>query len=167
MGIILCLELAISISVYFASAHVISYIIVNVFIGSCVAGVFTTLPPTFNRIFGVVNGARIFSYAGFLVGLSSLLGPVLTRIVIKQKNDYLIVYLTASGLIIIALVLLFVLDETPFVYHTEKEGIKNITHNMQMDSLMNSPIKQMRGQAKKINNNDKEHNEQIVVPIEH
>lgn len=116
MGIILFIQLAISISVYFSAQNLYAYIILNCLIGLCTAGVFTILPPTFNRIFGVKLGAKIYSYGGIFIGLASLLGPILTRFLIKDSTSYLIVYLISGGLILIAIILLFILNEDVFEY---------------------------------------------------
>lgn len=116
MGVILFIQLAISISVYFSAKNLYAYIILNCLIGLCTAGVFTILPPTFNRIFGVKLGAKIYSYGGIFIGFASLLGPILTRFLIKDSTSYLIVYLISGGLILIAIILLFILNEDVLVY---------------------------------------------------
>lgn len=124
MAIVLFIQLAISISVYFAAQNLYAFIIVNFLIGMCTAGVFTLLPPTFNKIFGVKNGAKMFSYAGIFIGIASVLGPILTKLVIKEKKDYLIVYLISAGLLVIAIILLFFLNEELFEYSDNKNEIQ-------------------------------------------
>ena len=80
MFIILFLELGVSVSVYYSVKEPIVYLIENFVIALGLSGTFTMITPTFHKVFGHKNGAKIYGLTGILIGIASFLGPVLTKI---------------------------------------------------------------------------------------
>lgn len=120
MLIILLLELTVSISVYFSAEKTVLYLIENFVIALCLSGTFTMITPTFNKVFGNKNGAKIYGLTGILIGIASFLGPILTKLLIKKEKDYLEVYLIGAGSVFINIVTLFFFKNEPFNYGNAK-----------------------------------------------
>ena len=132
MLIILLLELTVSISVYFSAGTTVLYLIENFVIALCLSGTFTMITPTFNKVFGNKNGAKIYGLTGILIGIASFLGPILTKLLIKKEKDYLEVYLIGAGSVFINIVTLFFFKNEPFNYGNAKvdplvEDVNTIT----------------------------------------
>lgn len=108
-----CIQIIVSISISFISSNVYVYILENWLIAICISGCFTLLPPIFNKTFGK-NGASVFGFSGVLCGLSSFLGPVISKLFLKEKIHYMILYISSSSLSIISLVTVFFFKEESF-----------------------------------------------------
>lgn len=125
------LELGVSISIYFIAEIQILYFIENMIIASCLSGGFTLLTPTFNKVFGTKLGSTMYGIGACFIGLASILGPVLTKFIIKNKEDYLIIYLCGSVFVIMSLITLIFFKEDPFDYRKpinskiQKEGYQS------------------------------------------
>ena len=53
-------------------------------------------------------------------GIGSLLGPIVSTLVVKKLTDYLIIFMIASGLSCLSLILTIILDVKPFDYYNKK-----------------------------------------------
>ena len=133
MFIILFLELGVSVSVYYSVKEPIVYLIENFVIALGLSGTFTMITPTFHKVFGHKNGAKIYGLTGILIGIASFLGPVLTKIWTRKDNDqdYLKVYLIGAGSVFINIITLFFFKDEPFQY-----GRKNIDPLIQDVSIV-------------------------------
>ena len=120
MIIISILELIVSLTIFYIANNLkneLIYIIENLIIALCLSGTFTMITPTFSNIFGR-KGAEIYGITGFMIGVASFLGPVLTKIFIRNNgvNDYKIVYFSGGGFVILNLVFIIFFEEKPFVF---------------------------------------------------
>ncbi len=120
MIIITILELIVSLTIFYVANNLkneLIYIIENLIIALCLSGTFTMITPTFSNIFGN-KGAEIYGITGFMIGVASFLGPILTKILIGNNGvkDYEIVYFSGGGFVIINLIFLIIFKEEPFVF---------------------------------------------------
>ena len=120
MIIISILELIVSLTIFYVAntlKNELIYIIENLIIALCLSGTFTMITPTFSNIFGS-KGAEIYGITGFMIGVASFLGPVLTKILIGNNGvkDYEIVYFSGGVFVIINLIFLIIFKEEPFVF---------------------------------------------------
>ena len=120
MIIITILELIVSLTIFYVAntlKNELIYIIENLIIALCLSGTFTMITPTFSNIFGN-KGAEIYGITGFMIGVASFLGPILTKILIGNNGvkDYEIVYFSGGGFVIINLIFLIIFKEEPFVF---------------------------------------------------
>ena len=125
---ILIIQLIISLSIYFIAYYkfLIIYIIENLIIAILNSGIFTLLAPTFSKFFGIKYGAEIFGITGIIVGISCFGGPIIAKFIIKENTDYLILYLTSSGIILITIVFLIFFKEEKFEFGNDNfEQLKN------------------------------------------
>ena len=135
MVIISIIEMTISVSVYFFAGNPYIFVIENLLVATCLSGTFTTITPLFNKIFNEL-GAEMYGLTGFFIGLASFLGPVLTKLYIKEDSDYLIIYIIGGILCIIKFIALFFFDEhSEYIFKSKRitlsppEDIGNITSN--------------------------------------
>ena len=101
----------------------------------CLSGTFTTITPLFNKIFNEL-GAEMYGLTGFFIGLASFAGPVLTKLMIHEDSDYLIVYSIGGALCLVKFIALLFFDENKqFVFKSKRitlsppEDIGGITTN--------------------------------------
>ena len=135
------LEIIISFTVYYTKINDILFVVVNLLSAVSLSGFFTTITPTFNKVFGFKNGAKIYGLTGILIGVASFLGPVLTKIFIKdeKKELYRNIYFVGGGFIIFSFISLFFFEEKSFDYNShlhqdshndssidEEKNVKNI-----------------------------------------
>ena len=110
MVIISIIEMTISATIYFLADYPAIFVIENLLVATCLSGTFTTITPLFNKIFNKL-GAEMYGLTGFFIGLASFLGPVLTKILIKDDSDYLIIYLIGGVICLIKFIALLFFDE--------------------------------------------------------
>ena len=110
----------ISLSISFIVNNVILYIASNWLIAICLSGIFTVLAPSFNKIFGMKNGATVYGFSGIICGLSSFLGPVLSKLFVKEDLHYKILYMSSSSISVICLIVLFIFKEEEFEYNKKE-----------------------------------------------
>ena len=143
MVIISILEITICFSIYFFSDNPIIFVIENLLVATCLSGTFTTITPLFNKVFKEV-GAEMYGLTGFFIGLASFLGPVLTKILIKEDDDYIIVYSVGGGICIVKFIFLFFFDEnSEYIFKYKRflpEDIGGITSNR--ETTMEGPNNQ-------------------------
>ena len=130
MLIIMILESSIAFSVYFSKINEYLYIFENLMCAICLSGFFVTITPTFNKVFGFDNGAKLYGLTGIAIGVASFLGPIVTKIYIGDKNEkdlYRNVYFLGGFIVVLSLISLFMFEEKSFEYDTNVkiEEIKN------------------------------------------
>ena len=116
MVIISIIELAVSGTIYIFADNPVIFVIENLLIACCLSGTFTTITPLFNKIFRNL-GTEMYGLTGFAIGVASFMGPVLTKLLIKEDSDYLIIYGVGGGICLINFIaLLFVNENEEFVF---------------------------------------------------
>ena len=110
MIIISIIEMSICFTFYFSAENAVVFVIENLLVATCLSGTFTTITPLFKKVFKEI-GAEMYGLTGFFIGLASFLGPVLTKILIKDDSDYLIVYIIGGVICLIKFIALFFFDE--------------------------------------------------------
>jgi MFS family permease len=121
MFAILTMEFTVACSIYYIAYNPILYIFENLLIALCVGGTFVMLIPCFSHIFGVKNGPKIYGLTGILVGLSSMIGPIVSELIVKTKVDYLKLYLIGGGFVFVNIIVCLLFEEKPYVYTNTKK----------------------------------------------
>ena len=137
MIIISIIEIAICGSIYFVSHIPALFVIENLLVATCLSGTFTTITPLFNKVFKNL-GAEMYGITGFLIGLASFLGPILTKLLIKGDSDYIIIYSIGGGICLIKFIALFFFDENSEYVWKDLEtpvNISEIATNRQTESV--------------------------------
>jgi MFS family permease len=117
MFIITIIEISIACTLYFSVNSPIIYIISILLISACIGGHFSILSPVFNKIFGLEKGPEMYGLTGNFIGIASISGPIMTNFLLKEKEDFLVVFLVGGALCVVKLVvLIFFKEEDKFNY---------------------------------------------------
>ena len=117
MFIITSIEIIIASTLYFSVFSPILYIISILLISACIGGHFSILSPVFNKIFGLEKGPEMYGLTGNFIGIASISGPIMTNFLLKEKEDFLVVFLVGGALCVVKLVvLIFFKEEDKFEY---------------------------------------------------
>ena len=74
----------------------------------------------FNKVFKNL-GAEMYGLTGFFIGLASFMGPILTKIFIKEDSDYLIIYSIGGAFCVIKFIALLFFDENKeYVFRSKR-----------------------------------------------
>ena len=111
MVIISIIELTVCGTIYFFADNKYIFVIENLLVACCLSGTFTTITPLFNKIFKNELGAEMYGLTGFFIGLASFAGPILTKLLIKEDSDYLIIYSIGGAFCLIKFITLLFFDE--------------------------------------------------------
>ena len=124
MIIITIIELGLSFSIYHLASYKSIFVIENLLAAFCLSGTFTTITPLFNKVFGNELATEIYGLTGFFIGLASLAGPILTKIIINKKEDYLMVYSIGGGICLMKFMALLCFKENE-AYHFKNINKEN------------------------------------------
>ena len=127
MFIISIIELFVSCTIYFFADNPLVFVIENILVACCLSGT-TLLIPLFHKIFGKEFGAELYGITGIFIGLASLAGPLLIKIIVKEDEDYLTVYIIGGALCFLKTIALICFKENnPYIfeYKTRNTEIHN------------------------------------------
>ena len=111
MYIFTTIEIIISSSFYFLSFNSYIFFIYIILILICIGGAFSILLPQYVVIFGINFGFEIYGMAGILIGVAHYISPILGKYILKEKTDYIIIFLIFGSLSIIKLGILMFFTE--------------------------------------------------------
>ena len=139
MFIITSIEIIIAGTLYFSVNIVVIYIISVLLISACIGGHFAILSPTFNKIFGLEKGPEMYGLTGNFIGIASVSGPLMSNFILKEKKDFLVVFLVGGGLCVVKLVvLIFFKENDKFKY--KGRVVDNLENNEDDKNEKNEPI---------------------------
>ena len=114
--IICSFELGVSATIYYFADNPYVFVIENMLIALSLSGS-TMLIPLFHKIFGKDFGAELYGLTGIFIGLASLIGPFLIKLIVKDVEDYLTVYYIGVGLSLIKTIALICFKENkPYIF---------------------------------------------------
>ena len=126
MFIITFIEILIACTLYFSVNSPIIYIISILLISACIGGHFSILSPVFNKIFGLEKGPEMYGLTGNFIGIASISGPIMTNFLLKEKGDFLVVFLVGGALCVVKLVvLIFFKEDDQFKYSLIEDLMKD------------------------------------------
>ena len=124
--IISIVELGISGTIYHFAGNAVIFVFENLLVACCLSGTFTTITPLFNKVFGKELATEIYGLTGFFIGIASFIGPLLAKMMIKEDDDYLMVYLIGGGICLMKFMALLCFKENePYQFKNKKEEIYN------------------------------------------
>ena len=138
MFIITTIEIIIAATLYFSVQIEVIYIISVLLISACLGGHFAILSPVFNKIFGLEKGPEMYGLTGNFIGIASVSGPLMSNFVLKEKKDFLIVFLFGGALCVVKFVVLIFFNEN--IQFKYKEGDDNLIENEKNKSDEKEPI---------------------------
>ena len=138
MFIITAIEIIISATLYFSVQIEALYIISVLLISACLGGHFAILSPVFNKVFGLEKGPEMYGLTGNFIGIASVSGPLMSNFILKEKKDFLIVFLIGGALCVVKfVVLIFFNENVKFKY---KKSDDNLIENEKDKSDGGGPI---------------------------
>ena len=107
-------------------------------ISACLGGHFAILSPVFNKVFGLEKGPEMYGLTGNFIGIASVSGPLMSNFILKEKKDFLIVFLIGGALCVVKfVVLIFFNENVKFKY---KKSEDNLIENEKDKSDEKEPI---------------------------
>ena len=138
MFIITAIEIIISATLYFSVQIEALYIISVLLISACLGGHFAILSPVFNKVFGLEKEPEMYGLTGNFIGIASVSGPLMSNFILKEKKDFLIVFLIGGALCVVKfVVLIFFNENVKFKY---KKSDDNLIENEKDKSDGGGPI---------------------------
>ena len=114
--IVLINQLIMSGSYYFSAENKYLFFVTTCFEVISLAGHATLFPPMMGRFFLLKNSVSLLGIAGCFNAMSSLSGPILTKLIIKTTSDYIYIYYIGCGATLLAAVLFLIVRKEPFEY---------------------------------------------------
>ena len=121
-------------TIYFSTGHIAAYFIIANLGALSFAGHVVLFPNLIHIKFGVDKSVYLLGICGIFSGIASLIGPFLTLFVLKEKKDYLIIYLVGGAPSIVSLFISIFIkvdvkkkeeNKVTDVNYLDKEDIKN------------------------------------------
>lgn len=122
MYIFTVIEIITSGSFYFLSINDYIFFIYIILILICIGGTFSILSPQYAQIFGINNGIEIYGMTGIMLGFANFISPILGKYILKEKRDYVLIFIICGSFCIIKLGILMFFTERK--YTKNKEGRK-------------------------------------------
>ena len=92
-------------TIYFCASNIVAYFIITNLGILSYAGHVTLFSGLINNKFGIEKSVFLLGLCGIFNGIAAIIGPILTIFVLKEKKDYLIVYLIGVAPTIISLII--------------------------------------------------------------
>lgn len=133
--VVLICEVIVSSSLFYIGNSPFLYFFAISLTSFVLSGSISLMIPLYPKIYGVKYASEINGISLSLYGFSSLLGPIVSKFLIKDKSDYKLLYLSGTFFAIISLLTCITFDEIPFKYEmlekeTEKELLAKKNYNL-------------------------------------
>ena len=119
MFIITAIEVTVGSTLYFMVNYEAIFVIEVLLIGACIGGNFVILAPTFKKIFGLQIGPELYGITSISIGIANISGPILTKLLLKERGDYLIAFIIATSLSGIKFIVLLFFNENPYEFKSK------------------------------------------------
>ena len=129
MYYLLSLEIFISFTVYYIGEYKYLYFIYIIVSGVLFAGIIVIVMPLYNKIYGEKYSSKIYGIAMGIYGFSCLLGPIVSKVVIKEKEDYKYVYFSGTLFSIISLINVMKFDLKEFKYNSDLDELEKNSYD--------------------------------------
>ena len=103
--IIFIIQIICGATIYFSAGNIVAYFIVTNLGVLSFAGHVVLFPTLINTKFGVDKSIYLLGIYGIFSGIAAMIGPILSIFVLKEKKDYLILYLVGAAPTIASLII--------------------------------------------------------------
>lgn len=117
---ILLSEMIISISIFYAGHFQYLYFIMVCTCSFLFSGVVVITVIIYPKIYGIKYSNKIYSIASAICGFSCLLGPIASKVIIKEINDYKKIYISGFIFSLIAFINLYFVNDSEYIYKCEQ-----------------------------------------------
>ena len=126
--IVTSLQVGISATFFFSANSIYTYYITNILENLVFSGHGTIAPPLVNKVFGMRNTIKLIGITGYFIGTAGFVGAIFAKFIIKDKNDFLIVYWIGCGFAIMGLIICLFTREDKFIYTPIDEPLREETN---------------------------------------
>jgi len=120
--IISCIEIGVSCTFYFSVYIFVIYTIEIVLISCCLSCTFITIAPLFYKAFGKEIALEIYGISIIFLFVPFMTTEFLKEFLLKERKDYLILYLIGGGISLIKLIgLIFFKENKLYEFKNNKE----------------------------------------------
>ena len=124
---IVCLnQMIVSSTFYFSVRNKYTYLVSNILVNLSFSGHGTIIPPLITKIFGMKNAIILIGITGYFIGTIGFVTALIAKFVIKEKTDFLIVYLIGAGFATMGFIITCFVKERKFPYKKEHPLIEEI-----------------------------------------
>lgn len=127
--IVTTLQVVVSATFYFSANNIYTYYITNILENLVFSGHGTIAPPIVSKIFGMKNTVTLLGITGYYIGTAGFLGAIIAKFVIKEDEDFLIVYWIGCGFAIMGWIICMFTKEDKFIYIQIEEEVQNSEEN--------------------------------------
>ena len=117
--LIIFFEIFISSSIFFVGNFQYLFFMMICICSFLFSGIVVILIIIYPKTYGIKYSNKIYGISSAIIGFSSLLGPIASKVLIKEINDYKIIYLSGTLLSLFSLINLFFLSVKEFKYSFE------------------------------------------------
>lgn len=124
-------------SIYLITENNFIFSLEILFMGFCLGATISSLLPFFTKVFGKNYGIEIFGLTRIFVGLSSLVGSLACKLIIKEEKDYFKVYLLGASINLVVLIILpFYNENENFIFKDRRfKGLQSISFIQRKPSI--------------------------------
>ena len=133
--IVTSIQIGVSASFYFSANNIYTYYLTNILENVVFSGHGTIAPPIVSKIFGMKNTVTLLGITGYYIGTAGFVGAIIAKFVIKEDNDFLIVYWIGCGFAIMGFVICLLTKEDKFIYHKIDDEVRD-THFTKVDNFI-------------------------------
>lgn len=116
-SIVTTIQVGVSATFYSSANNIATYYITNILENLVFSGHGTIAPPIITKIFGMKNTVKLLGITGYYIGTAGFLGAMISKFVIKENKDYIIVFLIGCGFAIMAWIICLITKEDKFIYY--------------------------------------------------
>ena len=138
--IVTTLQVGVSATFYFSASNIYTYYITNILENLVFSGHGTIAPPIVSKIFGMKNTVTLLGITGYYIGTAGFLGAIIAKFVIKEDEDFLIVYWIGCGFAVVGFVICLMTKEDKFEYHAVGYENKDLDSNDITNELVKPSI---------------------------
>ena len=109
-------QIIVSSCFYFSTKNKYWSFTMNILENLTFSGHGTIAPPLITQIFGMKNAIILLGITGYYIGSCGFVGALIAKLIIKQRSDYLIVYLIGAGFAVISLIITIFMNGEKFPY---------------------------------------------------
>ena len=116
---IIFFEIIISSTIFYAGNYQYLYFLMICICSFLFSGIVVILIIIYPKVYGIKYSNKIYGIGSAITGFSSLLGPIASKVLIKETNDYKKIYFSGTLLSFLCLINLYFLSLKEFKYRFE------------------------------------------------
>lgn len=117
--LIIISEIIISLTIFYAGNYQYLYFLMICTCSFLFSGIVVILIIIYPKVYGIKYSNKIYGIGSAITGFSSLLGPIASKVLIKETNDYKKIYFSGTLLSFLCLINLYFLSLKEFKYRFE------------------------------------------------